>query len=450
MDVTRRMICRLVLCIGVLLALAAGGPAAGGEDEVVSVEIALEDGRLAVRDLLEAVCREAGIDPGTRLDGVGWMIDVGSPLGRSQLGFLERLAPGALSVDVQEDRVVFRIERGRLEAQGEELVRAIERWVLDTVGWRATDRRFGMSLVTPDDPRAPIDGLAPGVRRAVVLVHGLDDPGWIWRDLTLHLLDAGHVVLRFEYPNDQPIADSGDFFATHLRQLRAGGIERIDIVAHSMGGLVSRDVLTRRAYYNSDGSGRGEFPAVDRLIMLGTPNHGSVMARLRGVSQLREQASRLFSGDWSWREALADGAGEAGRDLLPSSAFLRRLNSRARPAHTRYTIVAGRLSPVSEDEIESLARRARDIRRSIDGKDQVGAGLATSWLKELVRGIGDGVVSIESARLEGVEDMVEVKGNHLSMIVDVFPGESTPPAIAIVLDRLSQPSREGTAGYTDG
>lgn len=61
-------------------------------------------------------------------------------------------------------------------------------------------------------------------------------------------------------------------------------------------------------------------------------------------------------------------------------------------------------------------------------------------MSDLVAGVGDGCVSIESTRLEGVEDHVIVRANHLSMIrpFGASAGTEVPPAIPIILDRLSR------------
>ncbi|MHC4219355.1 MAG: hypothetical protein ACYSU7_12980, partial [Planctomycetota bacterium] len=165
-------------------------------------------------------------------------------------------------------------------------------------------------------------------------------------------------------------------------------------------------------------------------------NHGSAMARLRGVAEVREQVYRWLSGDWSWRDAMADGAGEAARDLLPGSDFLRRLNARPNPTHTKFTVVAGRLSPVSEEDLVLLAERVEEFARSMGMEDTAGSRVAKSMFREAVRGVGDGVVSIESARLPDVTDTIVVEANHLSMIVNLFPSSSIPPAIPIVLERV--------------
>ena len=91
----------------------------------------------------------------------------------------------------------------------------------------------------------------------VVLIHGLDDPGWMWRDTIQVLGERGVPVVRMDYPNDGPITDSATIFATELARMRELGAERVAIVAHSMGGLVTRDVLTRDDLYGGDGRGGG-------------------------------------------------------------------------------------------------------------------------------------------------------------------------------------------------
>ena len=401
---------------GFLLIAALLG--AGGGEHTTVVRIPLEDGRLNVQDVLETLCLEAGVDPGEMLEGVDWSIDLGSALGRLQLRVFDRLMPGALHTEILDDAVVVTIDRQRLA---------------DAVKPPPAARRVGMTVVTPGDPRAPIAALPAGVTRAVVLLPGLDDPGWMFRDLIPPLVDRGFVVIRFDYANDQPIADSADLLARALERLRELGIERIDLVAHSMGGLVARDVLTRSVYYAGDGGGGDRYPAAARLIMLGPPNHGTPMARLRGIIEVRQQLARWLAGSGGIIDALTDGAGEAGRDLLPHSDFLRRLNARPLPSHTKITIVTGRLSPLGADDVDELIR---SWRRFAGTEDDVGTSHVTNLLVHLVDGLGDGVVSDKSAQLDGVTDVVTVKASHLSMLVNIGPGRAAPPAVPIVLDRL--------------
>ena len=73
-------------------------------------------------------------------------------------------------------------------------------------------------------------------------------------------------ALVFDYPNDGPIAWSGDRLSDDLKALSAPnpGL-RMVIVAHSMGGLVSRYCLETP----------GKQPScVTDLFTLGTPHHG--------------------------------------------------------------------------------------------------------------------------------------------------------------------------------
>lgn len=414
--------------IGIVLLFAGGAHA-----DTITFRIPLDDGRLEMRDMLESISEAVGVDTGDRFEDVTWSIDVGTALGRLQLKIFDRIVPDAVNTEVGAREIVVRVDREALAVEFETMIGRLEQWAGAASTTPAGDR-FGMTVVTPDNPRASLDALPPGTARAVVLVHGLDDPGWLWRDLSPVLLDEGHVVLRFEYPNDQAVSDSADLFAMELAMLRRSGVREIDIVAHSMGGLVSRDVLTRKAYYDGSGTGGDRFPAVGRLIMMGTPNHGAPIARLRGVSEVGELISRWISGQGSLLDALADGAGEAGRDLLPNSDFLRRLNTRPHPQGTTYTIVAGQVSPVSEEEVETMLNR---LQRLAGDGTPVGFGTASRALRSMVTGLGDGVVSVDSTRLEGVNDFVMVAADHLTLIVNVFPSEATPPAIPIVVERLA-------------
>ena len=113
----------------------------------------------------------------------------------------------------------------------------------------------------------------------VVLVHGLDDPEKVWMNLAPALAEKGFDVWKMKYPNDQPIRDSARFFFERLKIFRKLGAERITIVAHSMGGLVSREILTNPEFAYAEKAQNGEVPRVTDFIMVGTPNHGSEFAR---------------------------------------------------------------------------------------------------------------------------------------------------------------------------
>ncbi len=322
---------------------------------------------------------------------------------------------------------VYREEEKALRVQLREAVK--ERFPEES---SAFSRTFGLVRFEPDaDARRD----AAPRRRPVVLVHGLDDPGKVWRSLAPALHNRGFDVWLMRYPNDQPIVESARLLFEELEGLRQRGIDRISIVAHSMGGLVSREMLTRPEI-GFAASARDEIvPEVAVLIMVGTPNHGSPMARIRVVAEVRDQLARLTTGEASWLGGILDGAGEAKIDLLPGSRFLNDLNRRPHPEGVDMLIIAGVASPWSEREIDRWVDERR--REATDEQqrrlDELGATLVS-----LTRGVGDGLVSVESTRLEGVDHQT-VDGTHLTMIRSVTEeSERIPPAVPIIVDRLAR------------
>ncbi len=279
--------------------------------------------------------------------------------------------------------------------------------------------------------------------RVVLLIHGLDEPGSIWDTLAPALAHAGYSTARFVYPNDGPIAASAELLIEHLTILAEQGVQQVDLVCHSMGGLVARDALTRA------GVDRAALPQIQRLIMLGTPNQGSALATARGIAELREQLVRFIDDreQSSLMRFSRDGQGQAGRDLMPGSAYLLELNARELPVDVHITIVAGVAVPVDEKDVKDK------IRSSILGK-VLGADLSdriTDQVVKLSAGLGDGVVPVDSAQLAGVDDVITVQANHRSMVTHLGTDDllwgvgiaglgvaGEPPAIPIVLNRLRQ------------
>lgn len=286
--------------------------------------------------------------------------------------------------------------------------------------------------------------------RLVLLVHGLDEPGDIWNDLVPFLRAANHEVARFDYPNDGPISEAAGRLTGWLRALRARGVTSVDLVCHSMGGLVARDALTRPGLYSGRATGHADLPDVPRLVMIGTPHKGSSWAHVECLAECRDQFQRLLeSGDDAdtghlvgW---LIDGRGEAARDLLPDSAFLQELNARPAPAGVVMTSVVGRAVTPEALGVDELLD-SRFVKALLSERE------ITDLRAQIARAsesLGDGPVSTTSATL-GYGETVRIDAAHNSMLrrltlpnvakaaVTGSPEQDPPAAIPVVLDALKR------------
>lgn len=270
--------------------------------------------------------------------------------------------------------------------------------------------------------------------KTVILVHGLDDPGIIWKTLAPVLANQGYSVWLLTYPNDQPIGDSSIFFAEELRRLASKkGVKQISVVCHSMGGLVTREMLTNTKIGYAEMEKKGQVPQVNQFIMVGTPNHGSSLSLFRIVTEIRDQVVTANNEGYLWLQSIFDGLGEAGIELLPDSVFLRELNERPLPEGCRMLIIAGVMSPPEKDELKLLFNK---LLQALPGSTQPTVSRIFPAVKKIQNEVGDGLVSVASARLAGVP-FRQVQGTHVSIIRNLGKeSERTPPAIPIIVKEL--------------
>ena len=322
---------------------------------------------------------------------------------------------------------LYREEEKQLRRQLRESIK--EKFPEQTAEFSKT---FGLFFFEAD--REATRGVDPD-HKSVALVHGLDDPGQVWQNLAPELVKADFNVWLMHYPNDQPVVESARLFFEALQGLKQNGIDRISIVAHSMGGLVSREMLTSpEIEYNASAKNR-RVPEVVALIMVGTPNHGSQLARLRVFTEMRDQWARLTKGEANWLGGILDGAGEAKIDLLPGSRFLTELNARPHPEGVDMLIIAGMTSPWNESDIN---RWVSDLRQKVSDDKQKWVDVLGENMIAMTRGLGDGLVTVESTRLAGVPHRT-VDGTHLSMIRNITSGSSrVPPAVPIIIEQLKK------------
>jgi triacylglycerol esterase/lipase EstA (alpha/beta hydrolase family) len=142
----------------------------------------------------------------------------------------------------------------------------------------------------------------------VLLLHGYGCNSGYWAHL-LPLLDAARI--SHASVDLEPIAGDIDGYVPLVDQAvealcAAGGADRVAIVAHSMGGLVAR------AWMRAHGTHR-----VARLVTLGTPHHGTALARF-GPGANAAQMRRAGNGESAWLRTLAASETPATRALVTS------------------------------------------------------------------------------------------------------------------------------------
>lgn len=167
----------------------------------------------------------------------------------------------------------------------------------------------------------------------IVLVHGYFHNRSAFLAMSRTLRRAGFSYVHTM--NYNPLSAGMPALAERLgeevqRVLDATGAEQVQIVGHSMGGIVARD------YVQSFGGDE----LVDTVITLGSPHRGTHAARL--------------------------GMGPAIKDLTPGSAFLRRLEEGARPTGVRwvsyYSDLDAMVLPSSSAKLVHPALKAVNIK----------------------------------------------------------------------------------------
>lgn len=187
----------------------------------------------------------------------------------------------------------------------------------------------------------------------VLLVHGITRSSKSMAGYREPLEKAGLHVFPFDYPSTRVDLDAS---AEYLHQVIESleGIERIHIVAHSMGGVVAR---AYRAKHRDE--------RLNRLVLVGSPQNGAEMADLA-----RDKANLVFKTIF----------GPAGQQLITDqTGFLAKLPK----PDVEFAVIAG--------------------------------GHAPNGYNPLISGDDDGIVSVASTRLAGAADYLYVESLHLAL-----------------------------------
>ncbi|GLZ43905.1 permease [Actinomycetospora sp. NBRC 106375] len=176
----------------------------------------------------------------------------------------------------------------------------------------------------PGDPEAlravVADHPDRDLTRLVLFVHGLGETEHAWRlygeasageGYAERVASAtGATPLLLRYNSGLRIADNGTALSLLLTDLFARwpeAVRRLDLVGHSMGGLV-----LRHACHHAVQTGQPWVAAVRRMVYLGSPHRGAPLAHR--VDQLASQLSR-WSNSRTWGEFL-DRRSAGIRDLV--------------------------------------------------------------------------------------------------------------------------------------
>ncbi len=168
----------------------------------------------------------------------------------------------------------------------------------------------------------PLDLASGGLKKIARNVEGVlpeDILDLAYGDLARHL-EASHRVIRFPYDWRLEIRAAADSLASVLEEaLRTHPDQPVRLLAHSMGGLVVRTMIARKP----DLWKRLMERPGGRLLMLGTPNHGShlFVETLLGKSDTIRMLARVDQAH-SMQEVLEIVAGFPGAlQLLPRPNF---------------------------------------------------------------------------------------------------------------------------------
>lgn len=260
--------------------------------------------------------------------------------------------------------------------------------------------KYGVFL---DEQVANADATKP----LVIFVHGFNSAPQRNESLAAPVRKAGFPCGSFRYPNDQSIEESAALLSRELKKIAKEHKNRkVALVTMSMGGLVAREAIENKALDPKN---------VERLIMIAPPSHGSSLASIPCSADIWEHLVKR-NGRSMYEclcDCVEDGLDEARDDLTPGSPFLKRLNARRRNPQVAYTIFLGTGGRLTQEQLDALDR-------SIDeaaGNNRLVA-FAKPTLKSAIASLndsvkqGDGVVSVERGRLEGVDDTVLLDFNH--------------------------------------
>lgn len=202
------------------------------------------------------------------------------------------------------------------------------------------------------------DDTARGRSESVIVLHGLARTGKSMSHIAGALEKQGYRVCNVSYPSRRHTIEvlAADFVAPSVRACLAHETDTVHFVAHSLGGIVVRQLAKTMPDLT-----------IGRVVMLSPPNHGSEVVDKLGNLAL----FKLINGPAGLQLGTSD-------EALPQSLGA---------ASFEVGVITGN--------------------RSVN-----------PILSRLIPGVDDGKVSIESAKLDGMTDFCVVPASHTFIMND--------------------------------
>lgn len=214
---------------------------------------------------------------------------------------------------------------------------------------------------------------SPKRKTRVILIHGLHQTAWVMRPLAKRLQAAGFDTYQYSYRSMRDSIKTNSARLNHWLEKNHHPDHPIDLVGHSLGGLIIRDFVAQYPKWQ-----------IGHCVTLGTPHVGSVCA------------------DYIWRLTPAV-VGRSYIDALDGTVA-------PLPQHVTLGVIAGN-RPYGLGQM-FLQYHNRKLRKS--DKPPLKEHLAH-----------DGTVYIEETKIEAAADHITLPVSHTGMLVNPEVAEQT-------------------------
>ena len=186
----------------------------------------------------------------------------------------------------------------------------------------------------------------------VVVLHGIARTNKQTHLISKRIADAGYEVYNINYPSTEyTIEELVEFLHGEFQKHGIAKKDKVNIVAHSMGGLLTRAYLKKYPMKN-----------LNRIVMISTPNQGSQVAD--------------FFKDWK--------------------------------IYTKIFGPAGQQLGTNDEDVQKLFSSLDDYEVSVIA----GGRSFNPIFSVMLDGEDDGTVSVESTKLKGMKDHIVVPNMH--------------------------------------